>query len=164
MYIAFIENNRVVGAAEDVEKVGAINLEITEFQYQNIKQYGNNYYIYSNGQLVLNPDYETEEAAKRQAEFEKTFFNVENYGYYRRVPKGYQSAIESITVAERICAKNNGLPANTLIFYPQPDFTKAEQCTEEWLIEHQIKLPEMTAAQFDNLFITFVFAWNREEH
>lgn len=101
---------------------------------------------------------------QRRAYFLSNFFYVNGYGYYRRKPKGYQSAIESITVAERICSKNNGLPADTLIFYPEPNFLSEKQCSEEWLVEHQIKLPAMTQEQFDNLFITFVTAWNREEH
>lgn len=101
---------------------------------------------------------------QRQAAFLRDFFNVTGIGYYRKVPKGYQSAIESINTAFNICTKMGGLPANTLIFYQEPDFTKPEQCTEEWLVEHQIKLPAMDADAFANLYIAFVTAWNSEEH
>lgn len=101
---------------------------------------------------------------QRQAEFLSRFFKVGNIGYYRKTPKGYQSAIESINTAFNMCVKTGGLPANTLIFYPEPDFTSAEQCTEEWLVAHQIKLPAMDEEAFTNLYIAFVTAWNNEEH
>ena len=104
----------------------------------------------------------------RKENFLKDFFKVSlgdlGTGYYRKKPKGYTSAIESITVAERMCAKNNGLPAGTLIFYQQPNFNKPEQCTEEWLEAHQIIMPALTVEQFDTLFMSFVMAWNKEEH
>lgn len=104
----------------------------------------------------------------RKENFLKDFFKVSlgdlGTGYYRKNPKGYTSAIESITVAERMCAKNNGLPAGTLIFYQQPNFNKPEQCTEEWLEAHQIIMPALTVEQFDTLFMSFVMAWNKEEH
>ena len=46
-------------------------------------------------------DAEIEEmaTAQRKAEFEDKFFEVPNYGWYRKKPKGYQSAIESLSIA-----------------------------------------------------------------
>ena len=101
---------------------------------------------------------------ERKQEFLKSFFKVEGYGYYRRVPKGYQSAIESINTAYNMAKENNGLPTGILIFYPEPDFTDAEQCTEEWLVEHQIVLPAMSEADFIQLYNLFVTTWNQQEH
>lgn len=103
-------------------------------------------------------------ADDRRELFLQDFFNVQGVGYYRKKPKGYQSAIESINTAFNLCNKMGGLPANTLIFYQEPDFNIPAQCTEEWLVNHQIKLPAMTADQFNELFIAFVTAWNSEEH
>lgn len=130
----------------------------------------NNAYIddYEDDKLIIRavPD---ETPAERKAIFLEKFFKV-NLGdelgeaYYRKQPKGYQSAIESINTAQIICSKLNGLPANTLIFYQEPNFKKAEQCTEEWLIQHQIVLPAMTAENFDDLYISFIQAWNSQEH
>ena len=108
---------------------------------------------------------ETEATAKEREEiFLKSFFKVSNYGYYRRQPKGYQSAIESINTAFNMCSVNNGLPANVLIFYPEPNFSSEQQCSEEWLVAHQIKLPAMTAEEFGILYDTFITIWNNEEH
>ena len=101
---------------------------------------------------------------ERRTEFLNDFFNVPGYGYYRKKPKGYQSAIESINTAYNMSKENNGLPAGTLIFYPQPDFNIAEQCTEEWLVTNQIKLPAKTHTQFVELYNLFIATWNRQEH
>lgn len=40
------------------------NIEVSEEIYNNAQQYGSNYYIYSNGQIILNPNYEQEQAKK----------------------------------------------------------------------------------------------------
>jgi hypothetical protein len=103
-------------------------------------------------------------AEDRRNDFLNSFFKVEGYGYYRRRPKGYQSAIESINTAYNMCKENNGLPAGVLIFYQEPDFNKPEQCTEEWLTTHQIVLPAMNVQTFVELYNLFITTWNRQEH
>ena len=40
------------------------NIEVSEEMYNNAQQYGSNYYIYSNGKIILNPNYEQEQAEK----------------------------------------------------------------------------------------------------
>lgn len=109
-----------------------------------------------------------ETAAERKVRFLQDFFKVSlgefGTGYYRKKPKGYQSAVESINTAQIICSKMNGLPAGILVFYKQPNFNKAQQCTEEWLEAHQIVLPAMSVEQFDSLYINFITAWNKQEH
>ena len=153
--------------SEDVQ-----NIEVDKTLYDNKQKYGIEYYIYQDGEIVENPDYKKEQAQKRQQEFLKDFFKVplssqfteKEYAYYRKIPKGYSSAIESIMAAERVCSKMQGLPANNLIFYEEPDFYDETQCTEEWLYSHQITLPALTVEQFDNIFITFIQSWNTQEH
>ena len=109
-----------------------------------------------------------ETAQERKARFLNDFFKVSlgdlGAGYYRKKPKGYQSAIESINTAQIMCSKMNGLPEGILIFYRQPDFSKPEQCTEEWLEQNQIIMPALTPERFDELYISFVTAWNTQEH
>ncbi len=109
-----------------------------------------------------------ETSAQRKARFLQDFFKVNlgelGNGYYRKKPKGYQSAVESINTAQIICSKMNGLPAGILIFYKQPNFNKPEQCTEEWLEAHQIVLPALAVEQFDELYINFITSWNKQEH
>lgn len=114
--------------------------------------------------LVLNPAYDAEETAKREADFKSKFFEIQNFGWYRKQPKGYQSAVESMNVLFNIANVSDGIQAGLIIFYQQPDFTKPEECTEEWLIEHQIIQPAMTKAEFMQLYVAFMTAWNTEEH
>ena len=47
------------------------NIEVSEEVYNNAVQYGSNYYKYHNGEIVLNPDYEQEQAAKERERIEQ---------------------------------------------------------------------------------------------
>lgn len=125
-----------------------------------------NWYKIVNNEVVKKSEeeYEQERAEKREQVFKNKFFKVSNYGYYRRQPKGYQSAVESMNVLFNIANVTKGLQAGLIIFYQEPDFTDAEQCTEEWLIEHQIIMPAMTLEEFLQLYVVFMTAWNTEEH
>lgn len=110
------------------------------------------------------PEYQQEQADLREADFKSKFFNIEGFGWYRKQPKGYQSAVESMNVLFNIANVSDGIQAGLIIFYEQPDFTKPEECTEEWLIEHQIIQGAMTKQAFMNLYVAFMTAWNTEEH
>jgi hypothetical protein len=105
-----------------------------------------------------------EKAQERKAEFEKQFFNIEGVGYYRRQPKGYSSALESVNTAFNAVSIMGKLPENTLTFYKAPDFTIEEQCTEEWLVANSFKNAEMTAQEFGQFYASFITAWNMQEH
>ena len=120
--------------------------------------------IVSGDVIVLNPDYEQEEAQARQADFEAKFFNIPGYGWFRKEPKGYSSAVESLNTAFNAVSVLQKLPAETMIFYAQPDFTKPEECTEEWLIAHQTKNAEMSVQEFGAFYMAFMTAWNAQEH
>ena len=120
--------------------------------------------IIDNGVLVLNSDYEQEEAQAREVDFKNKFFKIPGFGWFRKVPKGYQSAVECLNLAYNNVSILGKLPAETLIFYAQPDFTNPEECTEEWLIEHQTKNAEMSAQEFGEFYAAFSVAWNNEEH
>lgn len=167
-YYLTIQNNIVTSRGQcPIQGDNIICLEVSGEIYNNWKSY-----IWDGEKLIKDPEYDKKQAQKRQQEFFKDFFKVtlssqftqKGYGYYRKIPKGYSSAIESIMTAERICSKMQGLPANTLIFYEEPDFYDEIQCTEEWLSSHQIILPALTIEQFDSIFITFIQSWNTQEH
>lgn len=120
--------------------------------------------ILVDGEIVLNPNYELELAEARKEEFLKQFFKIDGYGYFRKQPKGYGSAVESLNTAFNIVTVLGNLPANTLTFYAEPDFTIAEQCTEEWLVENSTKNKEMTPSEFGTFYAQFMMAWNTQEH
>ena len=107
---------------------------------------------------------EDEETAMREANFKSEFFEVQGFGWYRRVPKGYSSAVESMNVLFNIANVTQGVQAGLIIFYETPDFSDPEQCTEEWLVQHQIVMPAMTLQEFMQLYIAFMTAWNTQEH
>lgn len=113
---------------------------------------------------------ETDKALKREEEFKSKFFQIPAVesvfigGWYRKTPKGYQSAVESLNSAFNIVNILGKLPANILQFYIEPDFTKPEECTEEWFVEHSFKNDEMSVQQFGAFYAEFLTAWNREEH
>lgn len=117
-----------------------------------------------NGQVIINPNFETEIKEQRKREFKSNFFEIKEFGYYRKQPKGYGSAIESLNTAFNIVSITGILPADTLTFYKEPDFSKEEQCTEEWLVFNSYKNERMTAAEFGEFYAKFVTAWNNEEH
>ena len=138
-------------------------IPITEAQSTTIRE-DPLYYVIVDGKLVKNSNYDEQQAEIRKQTFLKDFFKVEGYGYYRRVPKGYQSAVESMNVLFNVANVSNGLQEGLIIFYNEPDFTKPEECTEEWLVAHQIIMPAMTKVEFMQLYVAFMTAWNSQEH
>lgn len=120
--------------------------------------------LLQNGEIVINPNYEAEQAEKREEKFKSNFFNITGYGWYRKIPKGYSSAIESLNTVFNAVTVLGLLPAEYLTFYTQPDFTNAEQCTEEWLVANQTKNIQMTKEEFAVFFNTAVTIWNTQEH
>lgn len=109
-------------------------------------------------------EFDDERAAERKQNFESQFFEIPNFGWFRRTPKGYASAIEAVNTAFNAVAVMGSLPAESLIFYTKPDYYSEEQCSEEWLISHQIKSPAMTAQEFGAFYAAFIQAWNTREH
>lgn len=107
---------------------------------------------------------EEEKTQRREDSFKEQFFEIQNFGWYRKIPKGYSSAVESLNTAANAVSYIGKLPAGILIFYETPDFSDPEQCTEEWLVEHQIKNQEMSVQEFGQFYMLFMTAWNTQEH
>ncbi len=118
-------------------------------------------------QIVEVPE-ETEEERKQR--FMVNFFEIPPIegvfqgGWYRKKPKGYSSAIESMITAFSAVAVMKGLPAGYLTFYTAPDFADKAQCTEEWLVANTFKNEAMTQAEFDQFHAAFITVWNAQEH
>ena len=159
-YYAFIQDDEINGVGQCPQLTdGVVSFEITEEVYNNI-----DHYIWDGSDVVLDPDYDEKQAEIRETDFKKQFFKVDNFGWYRKQPKGYQSAVESMNVLFNIANMTQGIQAGLIIFYQEPDFTQPEQCTEEWLVNHQIVMPAMTLQEFMGLYVAFMTAWNAEEH
>lgn len=154
-YYYIEENNNIIGADTVKERLENI---VKMPQYSNLQIKETDKKIVSfNGRYVFNEE-------KCKAIFESEFFEIPNIGWYRKVPRGYSSAIESLNTAFNAVEILNSLPADYLIFYTKPDFTQEEQCTEEWLIANQFKNKAMTKDEFMQFYANFVTAWNNLEH
>ena len=156
MYLFALEPNEIMGTKE-------IEIEVPDEVEEGEEQTYHTETI-TIPYPVINPDYEEEQAALREANFKSQFFNIPNYGWFRKVPKGYSSAVESLNTAFNAVTLLQKLPENMLIFYAEPDYTKPEECTEEWLVEHQTFNEEMTVQEFGQFYMVFMQAWNTQEH
>lgn len=94
---------------------------------------------------------------QRQKVFASQFLAT-SLGNFRLQPKGYANAQQAMDVINTMATALGGLTeqlTNLIIFYPTPDFTKAEQCTEEWLVANQIKPSVMTLADWQKFYLEF---------
>ena len=163
----YIEQDEKIVLFDD-EKQRLQNTIAFRPQYKNLDiQETDKNIIRFNGELVFEEDVQNEFAEKRKQTFLQDFFKVQYDGqdlYFRKQPKGYSSAVESINTAFNIVNIIGTLPAGSLVFYQQPDFADETQCTEEWLVEHQVKSEEMAATEFGTFYAGFITAWNAQEH
>ena len=51
---------------DEYGSIEVLNIEVSEEVYNNAKQYGSNYYIYSDEEIIVNPNYAQEQAAKER--------------------------------------------------------------------------------------------------
>ena len=64
MYYFFIEDNKINGCGE-CQRLDITNIEVTEEVYNNFVE-DNDRYIYSDGEIIENPDYEETKAQKEK--------------------------------------------------------------------------------------------------
>lgn len=101
-----------------------------------------------------------------KAEFESKFIQT-SWGWYRKQPKGYANAPQSIDIIFNIVNASDGFTeqvANMMLFYQQPDFDNPEECTEEWLVAHQYKHNPCTTQEFLQFYVAFQTAWANDQY
>lgn len=160
MFIQVTNNNLIAWGAYPFE---GYTKELPLINYEDY-QSNPEKYIFINGTIEEVGNWEEKEAEIREQNFKYQFFLIENQGYFRKNPKGYSSATEAMNTAFNIVITLGFLPANTLTFYKEPNFTNAKECTEEWLVANSYKNTKMTTEEFGKFYADFVTAWNREEH
>lgn len=109
---------------------------------------------------------EEEETTQRQEKFENQFI-LTSLGNYRLQPKGYANAQQSVDTINGMVEALGSLTeqiAEMVIFYPTPDFTKEEECTEEWLIAHQYNAEPMTQQQWIDFYIEFTTLYAQKQY
>ena len=137
-----------------------------DFDYDTFVSKPENYYIYKNNKVTINPNFYEEQKLKRQTDFEKQFL-LTSKGYYRLQPEGFANAQQSIDTINNTVDKLGFLPkkyADEVIFYATPDFSKAEECTEEWLVKHQIHLEPMSKEEWDEFYLEFVWLYGKKNY
>lgn len=90
MYYVMIENGEIIGCGQlPCITEGVINVEVSEMLYNAViadRQANNGQsvkYMYYNGEIVVNPEYDNIMTEKRRTEFLKDFF-LTSLGYIRR--------------------------------------------------------------------------------
>ena len=78
-YYFYIENNKINGKGQ----AKCLNLTCVEVTQEIYNDYEADKYIYENGEIVLNPQFEEIKAQDRELEFHKAFFKT-SLGYIRR--------------------------------------------------------------------------------
>lgn len=125
MYYLFVENEKINGAGqcpiinEEIE-----NIEVAEDIYNKYIETPN-YYIYQDGEIVVNPNYEEEEAEQRREQFNKDFFNT-SLGYIRRkvtMATGDTKDFLSDLLPTITMGVQSGMAVKVIAYY-EPDFTK----------------------------------------
>lgn len=156
MYIGF-QGDKIKYYGEKLIDTGLYNLD-------RIEQTELEYVLDGDEYILKDEAWERKEAEKRKEDFETDFFLIPTYGWFRKKPKGYSSAVESLNTAFNAVSVMQQLPAGMLLFYEQPDFTDESQCTEEWLVAHQIPNEAMSTVEFGQFYVNFMTAWNNQEH
>lgn len=133
--------------------------ERTDFIVENNHNKGYTIEELENGSLQAFEMVKTDEekANTRKQEFYTQFIQT-SLGNYRLQPKGYANAQQAMDVTNTMATALGGLTeqlTNLVIFYETPDFTKEEECTEEWLVAHQIKPNVMTLAEWQKFYLEF---------
>lgn len=131
MYYTIQNNNLII--AETAQA-------LTRF-YDNVlplpADYKKGKYIVEDGELVLNPNWEEEKEAKREADFNKSFFNT-SLGYVRRsvtMADGSHKDFLSDLLPVISMGVNSGQSVNILT-YDKPPFTED---VEDWTkYQHQV--------------------------
>lgn len=136
-YYLHIENGKINGGGQaQVVSEGWESIEITESQWSDFLEKGGNYFLYQNGEIIVNPNYEQEKAQKRQVKFETEFFET-SLGWIRRKVTMKDGSIKDF-LSDLLPSIMEGLRLNippTIITYTEPDFT---QEITDWT-EYQVK-------------------------
>lgn len=150
------ENKKIVFYDTNLEVVK--NTLLVRPQYQGLEILETEREIIElNNEFVFKDEVEDELKLKRKEDFESKFLTT-SLGNYRLTPKGYANAQQGIDTINNIVNALGGLTeqiAKKVLFYETPDFTKEEQCTEEWLIEHQYSANPMSKEEWINFYIEF---------
>ena len=142
-YYLHIENNEIISSGTSLMGEPFISIEVSKETHDDYCIHQNKY-KYLNGEIIINPNYEQEEAEKREEEFKKEFFST-SLGWIRRKPTLADGTEDDFL--------NNDLPLLAIglmtgsnpvlpIAYQTPDFT--QEFTTEYMESLQVKNQPIT--------------------
>lgn len=147
------DNNKIIGYDTDKERLET-TIKISKYKNAEILKTED---LIIDGKIITQEQYEQEQAEARKEVF-YTHFIKTSLGNFRLVPQGYANAQQSIDVVNNNVNTLRSLTeelAKWIIFYETPDFTKAEECTEEWLVAHQKNPSVMTLEEWQKFYFEF---------
>ena len=71
-----VDIDMTIFTADEYGSENIQNIEVPEEYYINAQEYGTNYYKYSDGEVILNPDYEAEQAAKERERINRLYLTA----------------------------------------------------------------------------------------
>lgn len=142
-YYLTVENSEIIGKSEATSGGDIIDVVVSKEIYDDF-HYGENKYIYSNGEIIINPEWGQIQINKREEEFKKEFF-LTSLGWIRRKPTLADGTEDDFL--------NNDLPLLAIglmtgsnpmlpIAYQTPDFT--QEFTKEYMESLQVKNQPVT--------------------
>lgn len=156
-YYIFLENGKINGCGQcPILNDDIQNIEVDKALYDDFCENPNKY-LWDGEKIVLNENYEAEQAEERKNKFYQEFIST-SLGNYRLEPKGYANAQQSIDLVDRFVSKFGALTeqlTDMMLFYKTPDFTKPEQCTEKWLVNNQYNPDTMTIEEWEKFYFEF---------
>lgn len=142
-YYLTVENDEIIGKSESTSGGDIIDVVVSKEIYDDF-HYGENKYIYSNNEIVINPEWGQMQIDKREERFKKEFF-LTSLGWIRRKPTLADGTEDDFL--------NNDLPLLAIglmtgsnpilpIAYQTPDFT--QEFTKEYMESLQVKNQPVT--------------------
>lgn len=125
--------------------------------FTSIEETDKDYILYNGEYVPLDETYLQKITKEREEQFYKQFIQT-SLGNYRLQPKGYANAQQAIDVVNNNVNTLGSLTEELtqwIIFYETPDFTKEEECTEEWLVAHQKNPEPMTLEEWQKFYFKF---------
>lgn len=139
MYFAYIKNNVIQRSGQaPLTNSDVMNIPITEEIYNNLEKY---IWNAEKQEIILNPNYEQEQAQKRERNFNKEFFNT-SLGYVRRKFTNKNGEIKdflSDAFPSLLLAFQNGIIGEIFV-YDKPSFT--EEVIDWTLYQHKVNITQ----------------------
>lgn len=150
MYYFHIKDEQIISKGQAKMLDDILNIEVSQDVYDNSEQY-----IYQNGEVVLNPNYEAEQAEARRKEFNKAFFNT-SLGFIRREVSMLDGTTKTF-LTDMLPPLVVGFP---ILAYDEPDFTQDVNMVD---YQKQVVVTEQFLAECKNQLIIDFYGFNPME-